>query len=129
VAKTSPVEKMGMELLIEFPISSRPQMNVGVHFTDGCRHQIKKEFQMIRMSRLAGVSIVALLLFAFPKMGPSADWLEEYIAAAAISAAESMESDNPNKPTIEAFLRLRNAEAENQGTFNGQTYMPLEGME
>jgi hypothetical protein len=84
---------------------------------------------MIRMTRLAGISIVALLLFAFPKTGLRADWLEDYIAAAAISSGESMESDNPNKPTIESFLRLKNAETDNQKTFNGQTYMPLEGME
>ena len=84
---------------------------------------------MNRMSRLAGISIVLLLLFAFPNACLSGDWLEQYIAAAAISASESVDLDNPNKPSLDAFLRLKNTDAENQKTFNGQTHLPLEGME
>lgn len=81
------------------------------------------------ISILAGVSIVALLLLAFPNTSPSGDWLEQYIAAAAISASESVDPDNPNELSLDAFLKLKNAGNENQKTFNGQTHLPLEGME
>ncbi len=84
---------------------------------------------MKRMSRLAGISIVALLLFAFPKTGLSHEWLDQYIAAAAISASASVDPDNPNKLSLDAFLKLKNAGDENLKTFNGQKYLPLEGME
>jgi len=85
--------------------------------------------KMNRISVLAGIAITALLLFAFPNAGLSGDWLEQYIAAAAISAGQSVDLDNPNKPSLDVFLRVKNTDDENQKTFNGQTYMPLEGME
>ncbi len=77
---------------------------------------------MNRTFRLSGISIVALLLFAFPETGLSGDWLEQYIAAATISASESVDPDNPNKPSLDAFLRLKDADAKNKKTFDGPTY-------
>lgn len=84
---------------------------------------------MKRMLRSAGISAMALLMFAFPNVCQSGDWLDQYIAATAIGAGEFVDVDSPQKSTIDALLKGSDLDAENQGTMDKRTYMPLEGME
>jgi hypothetical protein len=92
--------------------------------------ETRKEIKMNRMLRSAGISVMALLLFAFPNAGQCGDWLDQYIAVAAISLGASVDVDCPETSVINAFLANNRSDAENQGTMKGQTYLALyEGME
>jgi hypothetical protein len=91
--------------------------------------ETRKEIKMNRMFRSAGISVMALLLFAFPNVVQCGDWLEQYIAVAAICLGTSVDVDCPETSVINDFLANNSSDAE-QRTMKGQTYIVLyEGME